>query len=81
MIGKWEWRPRDVKTTYTSTFSGTTTGIRTASITTTTLGEGANAGADVVAEDAFIARVRHDCFELCWDVDGGCENNNINVGS
>ena len=55
------------KTTHTSTFGSTTTGVGTASITATTLGECTDTAADVVAEDAFVARVGHDCFKLCWE--------------
>ena len=60
------------KTTHTSTFGSTTTGVGTASITATTLGECTDTAADVVAEDAFVARVGHDCFKLCWEGRWGC---------
>ena len=53
------------KRTHTSTFSGTTAGIGTASISAITLCESTNTAANVVAEDAFVAGVGHDCF---WSV-------------
>ena len=49
--------------TNTSTFSGATTVVGTASITTTPLGEATDTAADVIAEDAFVARVGHDDFD------------------
>ena len=51
---------------HASTFSSTTTAATgTASITAITLCECTNTAADVVAEDAFVAGVGHDCFNLC----------------
>ena len=57
-----EWGQSDFKRTHTSTFSGTTAGIGTASISAVTLCESTNTAADVVAEDAFVAGVGHDYF-------------------
>ena len=49
--------------THASTFSGATASVGTASITATTLCESTDAAADIIAEDAFVAGVRHDCFD------------------
>ena len=48
--------------THTSTFSSTTAGSCTASISAFTLCETTNTASDVVAEDAFVAGIGHDCF-------------------
>lgn len=48
------------KRTHTSTFSSTTAGIGTASISAITLCESTNTAANVIAEDAFVAGVGHD---------------------
>ena len=66
-MGKWD-RKRKIqrdRATHASTFSSTAAGTGTASITAITLGESTNTAADVVAEDAFVAGVGHDCCNVC----------------
>ena len=63
------------KRTYTSTFSSTTAGIGTASISAITLCESTNTASDVVAHDAFVTGVGHDCFLVCIANEGVVEVN------
>ena len=73
MTGRWDKRversPKQNKErksgpTHTSTLSSATTATGTAGITAVTLCESTNAAADIVAEDAFVAGVRHGCSGL-----------------
>lgn len=66
-----------IKRTHTSSFSSTTAGIGTASISAITLCETTNTASDVVADDAFITGVGHDCFLICIANEGVVE---VNLG-